>query len=251
MHYQTARGARLTISYGCMSVGYFTKPNKAATNRNKWTVEKGSYSRLSLSLVTMTDLSTSANTLLGILYGYPSSIYLPFNIVAGDTTVWNTDFTGIQPNGTVTMDFYMAGPGVFHVSGVPSTSGSMVWTFTIPAAQSQNIPEGIYAYSYKAGDGNGNPTTIQSGRFNVKANVATANPGDFQTFAQKRVCAIENAILAKLSDDVLDYSYYGKSVKTIPLELLEKDLAKARWEVWHEQNQGIITKQILTWHTGN
>src|SRR5665213_1974876 len=165
-----------------------------------------------------------------ILFGYPNLQYVPFTIVAGDTTQWCVRFETITPAAGYSLSFVMAGPGTYTVAASPNNND---WLIKIVPTASSVLPAGIYAWAYKAAL-NGDVYTVKSGRVNVLADIAAANPGDFQTQAQKELALIQAAILAKISDGGEDFSMYGVSVKTISLKDLYAAQASAEYRVWQE-----------------
>jgi len=176
-----------------------------------------------------------------------NGLYAPTDIVAGDTTKFNTGFDAFTPEGGWICNFKLAGSGSLQVSGMPVSSS---WNFTLPATQTATLPPGLYTFAYIMTQ-NGEQYTVKSGRLYVKPSIAAANPGDLVSQNQRILNAINNTIEGRANDDAQTITLFGKAISYLQPEMLLKMKAQYEYLVYMERNTSQqFGKPVSTNHLG-
>lgn len=184
---------------------------------------------------------------VAIYFGFPNTVYVPVNFVAGDTTKFRVAFDRYSPADGWTCTFYLKGIDQLTVVATPTADNS-AFDITLAANQTSALRAGDYDYAYCMSLGN-DRYTVKSGRVTVKANIGTATAGSLLSHAVKMLALIEAALEGKTQDDVLSLAYYGKSYVTIPPETLMKMRGFYQYEVYRLRNSSqVFGKTITTNH---
>lgn len=147
---------------------------------------------------------------------------LPSEITAGTTVKFKRTPSDHPSNDGWTLTLYIAGATKLTVVGVADGLGGYDFTLT-PANTDDLTPPGNYDWFERASKGgevydSRTSPTLRSGVVKVLRDVATAADGDFQSFEEKSLAALQASLTASLTDDIQDYQIAGRAVRLIPLD---------------------------------
>lgn len=175
----------------------------------------------------------------------------PLSIVAGDQAEWTRTLSDYPASDGWALSYTLVerktGAGVsFDATG----SGSE-YTVTVPSATTAAWPAGYYVgqgYVTKAGE----RKTVWAGTIEIKPNLASGMAGDIRSHARKVVDSIEAVLEGRATEQVLDFSIEGTTLRKTPvadlLTLRDRYLVEVRREEARERAaMGLASgKRILT-----
>ncbi|MGN6104065.1 MAG: hypothetical protein ACTHU0_03100 [Kofleriaceae bacterium] len=168
----------------------------------------------------------------------------PKSFAAGDTAQWTRSVADYTAADGYTLRYYFAGPDTFQVDAVESTGG---WLVTVTSAQTAEKAAGIYRWRAYAEKGSGDDRErwlVATGTLTLEANLAAAEPGDQQSFAERMVAAIKARLEARAGVDLESYGVAGKQAQKIPFQQLRQELGVWQRVVWREQNPGKLCPTV-------
>lgn len=136
---------------------------------------------------------------------------IPATFVAGDTVQWTDSAFDGKGSGTYTLRYALRGEASLDVTGVASADG---WNVTIPAADSNTLPPGTYAWHAYLTSG-ATRFTVGNGVVIVNANIALQGAGfDPRTQIEQDIIAVEAEIRARATGGAtIEYSIGNRSLK--------------------------------------
>ena len=156
---------------------------------------------------------------------------VPDGIQAGATVKLRFSFADFPANDGWTLKFYMAGASV--ITPVAGAADGADFLVTLGPSVTAPVVAGRYSWEARASKA-GDVYVASSGTLEVFADIATANAGDFQTYAERALAALRARLLGRVTDDQQRIQIYGRSIDRIPFEQLrayESDLmARVRGE---------------------
>lgn len=149
---------------------------------------------------------------------------LPSEITAGTTVKFKRTTSDHPSNDGWTLTLYIVGAKRISKAGVADGSGGYDFTL-LPTETDDLTTPGNYQFFERATkggevyDSNTSPT-LRSGVVKVLQDVATAADGDFQTFEEKQLAAVEARIEGRLTKDQESIQIDGIAVVKIAFEKL-------------------------------
>lgn len=160
----------------------------------------------------------------------------PTRLVSGDTWEWNRALTDYPASaGWVLTYAFRSASAYFNVTASADGDNHAV---SVATTTTDDIAKGRYYWQSYATKGS-ERYTVGSGVLEVAANFAgTAAASDQRTHARKMLEAIEAVLEDRASNDVMEYSIGGRSLKRIPRAELMRLHAYYRNQVAVEEGTG-------------
>ena len=154
----------------------------------------------------------------------------PVMVTTGDTWGWRVaDLSTYPQSDGWALHYRLRGPGTADITPTFQTSGDDAehWLAEVAASASAAIAAGRYRlYGYVAGSGDyaNRIEPVSDTVVEVLPDPRTAQPGDFQTHAERTLAVIEAALEGRLTSDIESYQIAGRAVNKIPV----RDLTRLR-----------------------
>lgn len=142
---------------------------------------------------------------------------VPVTFAAGDSVALQLAY-GDYPAPTWAGTLYLRGPSSLNVTG---TATGTEHAFTISTANSVNLQPGTYTYSVRMVSGS-TTTTVEKGRLTVSPNIATAAPGELESYAEQQLAICRTARENILRGEMKLYMIGGRQVQLHSLDELQR-----------------------------
>lgn len=146
------------------------------------------------------------------------SRFLPQQFTAGDTVQFSASFADYEPSDGYALTYYLRGAENLTITG-SANGANDGWVVKIPAARTENFPEGLYEYIARATKDE-DAYTVEQGRFTLKANLADVAQGTRIDHVQRMISILQDAIEGRITDDVQQFTIGGRSLMHIPVSQL-------------------------------
>lgn len=133
---------------------------------------------------------------------------VPASLAAGDSLSLRLAYADYPASGGWAATLYLRGPSVLDAAAVAS-GDQFVWT--VPAASTAPLTPGLYQYVIRVAKGT-EAATVESGALTLTANVATAAPGELQSYAEQMLAICRQARQDILSGQIKMYMIAGRQV---------------------------------------
>ena len=168
---------------------------------------------------------------------------IPPTLTAGDTWQWTKYVNDYSAADGWVLKYYLSGPGATQTITATTDTDGVGFAVTVAATDTAAKAKGTYQYLAEVSLA-GVVHTIGSGSVVILPNVRTASSGQYQSFAEQMVTALEAAILADANGTtgtggiVLSYTIGTRSVTFKDQDAVHKALAHYKWVVYAEQHPG-------------
>lgn len=174
--------------------------------------------------------------------GAPTITMMPQQFAAGTTVKYSRGFADYTPGDGWTLAVHLAGASIITATVAADVSGS-TWNVTLTAAVTGVLKAGVYQWRELVTKSS-ETYVAASGAVTVLPNIATAVAGDFQTFAERMLAAIEAVLVGRIPADVESYQIAGRSLTRIPVMELQELRARYQGEVAAQRKPGTFGTTI-------
>jgi hypothetical protein len=154
----------------------------------------------------------------------------PTTLHAGDSVAWSRDVPACPAADGWSLVYVFSGPDRHEVEALAAAPYRVELAASVTAAW----PSGLYRWVALAIKGD-ERLTVASGRLQVDPNLATAEPGDARSHAQRMLELIEAALEKRIPKDQQSYEIDGQRLDRIPIERLNALRLQYRREVARER----------------
>lgn len=156
----------------------------------------------------------------------------PTTLHAGDSVAWSRDVPACPAADGWALQYVFSGPDRHEVDAIAAAP----YRVELAASATATWPAGLYRWVALAIKGD-ERLTVASGRLQVDPNLATAEPGDVRSHAQRMLDLIEAALEKRIPKDQQSYEIDGQRLDRIPVERLNALRLQYRREVARERNR--------------
>lgn len=156
----------------------------------------------------------------------------PTQLHAGDSVAWGRDVPGFASVDGWALFYALVGPAQFVLEAKPGA----VYRVEVPASETAEWPAGAYRWAAFVERG-AERKTIATGRLEVLPNLATAEPVDVRSHAERMLALIEAALEKRIPKDQQSYEIDGQRLDRIPVERLDALRSKYRRELQREKSR--------------
>jgi len=177
---------------------------------------------------------------------------IPKTFTAGETVKFKRSFNDYSPADGWRYTIYFNGATDTFNSDVitdPENAGGFLVTLTPTVT---GVGPGVYRFIGRVRSQDGSEVyTVDEGVVEIEFDLATAPAGATLSFAEQALGAIEAEILSRITADVEEYSVQasslggGRSMKKVPLDMLQKLRGYYAGMVWRKKNPGKIGAPVL------
>ena len=171
----------------------------------------------------------------------------PTSLVSGTTAVVERTYSDFPTTGGWTLTLHVAGKS--RLTPLAATTSGSLYLFTLTAALTAALLKGEYQWEVRATKA-GEAYTAESGVLTIIPNIAAAEAGELQSYAEATLAIVEAALSGRLTADMESYSIAGRSVTKIPVAELRKMRAELRQELHLTANPGTFMQEVRGVFTG-
>ena len=168
---------------------------------------------------------------------------MPDEFAAGTTVTYTRSVADFKATDGWVLSLYLNG-ATQHSFG--STASGANFIVTIPATET--FKPGVYQWRERVAKA-GEVHEVGAGSVAIEKDIATAVPGDMQSWEEKQLAVVEDAIAGRLSSDMQSYQIAGRAVTKIPMEELLKLRGQLARAVWQQKNPGKFGPTVLATFT--
>lgn len=168
------------------------------------------------------------------------------NFNAGSTVSYRRSLADYPADDGWVLTLYLAGGSVVNAAAVADGADHVV---TISATQTSGLAPGVYRYLERVVKGD-DKRDVGVGSIEVGRDLATAGPGDAQTWEEKTLAVLEAKFTGRLTADIEEYQIGGRAVKHIPIEDLRALRNELTATVARQKSPGRISRPVLARFTG-
>jgi hypothetical protein len=165
----------------------------------------------------------------------------PASFEAGTTVTYQRTPADFLPSAGWALTLYLAGAG--RIAPLAATASGDIFTFTVAASLTDKLPKGTYQWVERASKGT-EVYTYASGTTEVLPNIARAEAGELQSWAERTLAVVEAALENRLENGMESYSIAGRAVSKIPQAELLKIRSQLRSEVAQLKNPGSFVREV-------
>lgn len=154
----------------------------------------------------------------------------PTTLHAGDSVAWSRDVPAHPADDGWSLQYVFSGPDRHSVDAIAAAP----YRVELVASVTATWAPGLYRWVALAIKGDAR-VTVASGRLQVDPNLATAEPGDVRSHAQRMLDLIEAALEKRIPKDQQSYEIDGQRLDRIPIERLNALRLQYRREVARER----------------
>lgn len=168
----------------------------------------------------------------------PSLTEMPAEIPAGTTVEYTRTLPDYPADDGWTLEVALRGASVIDATTAQSGKAFVV---TLTAAQTATLTAGTYQWQERVTKA-GKKYLAACGTAVVLLDLVTAGPGAAQSFEEKKLAALEAALLTS-SSDIVEYEIDGVHVKRSRQDAM-KERNQLAWAVYKQRNPGSIGEDI-------
>jgi hypothetical protein len=151
------------------------------------------------------------------------------------------------PAPTWEASLHIKGAGALDAVGVADGTGHL---FEIAASATDDLPPGLYQWAVRVSGPDGEILQPCEGLTNVTPDIAEADAGDLQSWAEKTLALVEAAIAGRIPSGMESYQVLGRAISKIPLADLMKIRDQLRASVKAKGAGKGLGRKVLIGFTG-
>lgn len=156
----------------------------------------------------------------------------PTTLHAGDSVAWSRDVPACPAADGWALVYVFSGPERHEVAAIAAAP----YRVELSAGTTATWAPGLYRWVALAAKGD-ERLTVAKGALQVDPNLATAEPSDVRSHAQRMLALIEAALEKRIPKDQQSYEIDGQRLDRIPIERLNELRLQYRREAARERNR--------------
>ncbi|HCE6978412.1 TPA: hypothetical protein NHP34_006061 [Pseudomonas aeruginosa] len=164
----------------------------------------------------------------------------PTHLHAGDSVAWERAVPDYPAADGWRLFYALIGPAQHQLEAIPGEP----YRIEVAASVTADWPPGAYRWAVFVERGD-TRKTLGTGRLEVGANLATAEPFDVRSHAERMLALIEAALEKRIPKDQQSYEIDGMRLDRIPIERLDSLRSKYRRELQREKNRRWPTGRVV------